>query len=110
MQTPILVGHLLFGCVDNGVLTCFDSQTGAIQYSERLGEGGQGFTASPVACSGKLYFPSEVGRVYVVEAGSKFSVLATNRLEETCMATPAVSDGTIFFRTRENLVAIGAKR
>ncbi|MGH7972638.1 MAG: PQQ-binding-like beta-propeller repeat protein, partial [Limisphaerales bacterium] len=109
MQTPILVGNYLYACLDNGVLTCFDSGTGKIQYSERLGDGGQGFTASPVSCGGKLYFASEVGKVYVVAAEPKLSVLATNRLEETCMATPAISDGTLFFRTREHLVAIGRK-
>ncbi|HVV74070.1 MAG TPA: PQQ-binding-like beta-propeller repeat protein [Verrucomicrobiae bacterium] len=109
MQTPILVGDYLFGCLDSGVLTCFESHTGEIQFSERLGDGGQGFTASPVSCGGKLYFPSEVGKVYVVAATPKLSVLATNRLEETCMASPAISDGALFFRTREHLVAIGGK-
>jgi outer membrane protein assembly factor BamB len=28
-------------------------------------------------------------------------------LPETCMATPAISDGTLFFRTRHQLIAIG---
>lgn len=107
MQTPILVGDYLYACLDSGVLSCFDSATGAIQYSQRLGDGGQGFTASPVACDGKIYFPSELGNVFVVSASPSFSVLATNRLEETCMATPAVSAGTLFFRARDHLVAIG---
>jgi outer membrane protein assembly factor BamB len=107
MQTPILLGDFVYGCVDNGVLTCFDARSGTIQYSERLGSGGQGFTASPVAGDGKLYFPSELGNVFVVAAGPKFSVLATNRLAETCMSSPAASGGTLFFRTRSHLVAIG---
>jgi len=110
MQTPILVGDYLYACFDTGVLTCFDARTGAIQFGERLGDGGQGFTASPVASGGHLYFPSEVGTVYVVEAAPKLSVVATNRLEETCMATPAVSNGVLLFRTRDHLLAIGNKR
>jgi outer membrane protein assembly factor BamB len=107
MQTPILVGDYLYGCLDNGVVTCFAAETGKIQYSERLGDGSQGFTASPVAGDHKIYFTSELGNVFVLPVEKTFSVIATNRLGETCMATPAVSGGTLFFRTREHLLAIG---
>jgi outer membrane protein assembly factor BamB len=109
MQTPIVVGTLLFACLDSGILTCFDARTGAVQYSERLGGGGQGFTASPVASDGKLFFASETGSVFVVPATNRFSVLATNAMHETCMATPALSAGNLFIRTRSHLVAIGSK-
>jgi outer membrane protein assembly factor BamB len=107
MQTPILVGDFLYGCVDNGILTCFDAKSGAVQYSERLGNGSEGFTASPVSDGRNLYFTSEVGDVYVVPADGKFSVAATNILNETCLSTAAVSDGTLFYRTRHELLAIG---
>jgi hypothetical protein len=45
--------------------------------------------------------------VYVVRAGEKFSIAATNKLGETFMSTPALAEGTLFFRTREQLIAIG---
>jgi outer membrane protein assembly factor BamB len=109
MQTPIVVGDHVYGCLDNGVLTCFDTRSGAIRYNERLGDGGEGFTASPVSDGRHLYFASEVGNIYVVPAAEKFSVIATNRLNETCMATPAISEGAIFFRTRSKLIAVGSK-
>jgi len=109
MQTPIIVGDHLYGCFDNGVLTCFDAKTGAISYGERLGSGSEGFTASPVSDGRHLFFTSELGSVYVVPADGKFSVVATNSLTETCMASPAISGGTVFFRTREQLVAVGKK-
>ncbi len=109
MQTPIVIGAQLYGCSDNGVLTCFNAQTGSIQYSHRLGSGSEGFTASPVSDGRHLYISSELGNVYVVPAGTEFAVTATNHLGETCMATPALSGGTLFFRTREHLVAVGPK-
>src|SRR5437879_6276614 len=109
MQTPILIGDHLFGCNDYGVLTCFDARTGAIQYSERLGNGSEGFTSSPISDGRHLYFASEVGHVYVVPAADQFSVAATNNLAETCMASPTICDGTLFYRTREQIVAIGRK-
>jgi outer membrane protein assembly factor BamB len=79
-------------------------------YKERLGAGGDGFTASPVASDGRLYFTSEEGSVFVVKPGASFSVLATNQMGEICMATPAISEGTIFFRTQGHVVALGGQK
>jgi outer membrane protein assembly factor BamB len=107
MQTPILVGNALFGCTDGGLLTRFDAKTGAIQYGERLSKSGEGFTASPVSDGKHVYFTSEQGKVFVVPAEGPFSVAATNELGETCMATPALVSGTLYFRTRTKLMAIG---
>jgi outer membrane protein assembly factor BamB len=109
MQTPILVGDLLYSCTDNGVLTCFDAKSGEIKYSERLSTEGQGFTASPVSDGRHLFFPSETGKVFVIPVGPRFSIAAQNSLTETCMATPALSDGALFFRTRGHLVCIKGK-
>ena len=110
MQTPIVVGDYVYGCLDNGVLVCFNTRTGTIAYSERIGNGGEGFTASPVSDGRHLYFASEIGNVYVIPAAAKFSVVATNKLGGTCMASPALSDGTLFFRTREHVVAIASRK
>ena len=35
-------------------------------------------------------------------------LVATNDLHETCLATPAMANGTLFFRTRGKLIAVGA--
>jgi outer membrane protein assembly factor BamB len=110
MQTPLVLDGRLYGCTDYGLVTAFDARTGRILFSERLPGGGQGFTASPVAADGKLYFTGEQGDVFVLRAGDSFSILATNRLGETCMATPAIAAGTLFFRTRDHLVAVGSAR
>jgi outer membrane protein assembly factor BamB len=106
MQTPIVVGDFLYACFDAGILTCFDARSGQIRYSERLASGSQGFTASPVAADGKIYVTSEIGNVFVIPASGTFSILATNSMQETCMATPAISAGTLLFRTRSKLVAV----
>ena len=108
MQTPIVVGDFLYGCVDNGIVTCFEAKSGAVRYSERLGNGAEGFTASPVSDGRHLYFTSEIGNVYVIPATARFWVAATNSLGETCLSTAALSDGTLFYRTRHELLAIGA--
>lgn len=107
MQTPLVYKGLLYNCRDNGVLSVYEAKTGRRLYQQRLGEGGSGFTASPVGADGKVYFTSEEGEVFVVKAGPDFELLARNRLGEVALATPAVSEGVLFFRTRGHLMAVG---
>ncbi len=87
-------------------MTCFEARTGKQVYKERLGGGG-GYTASPVAADGKIYFIGEESGVRVVRAGPKFEVLAVNPLGDACMATPAISDGMILVRTQHYLLGLG---
>ncbi len=108
MQTPLVYDGLLYVCRDNGVLGCYRARTGEELYRERVGAGKSGFSASAVAADGKLYFTSEVGDVVVVQAGPEFKKLATNSLGEIAMASPAISEGVLYFRTRGHVVAIGA--
>ncbi len=108
MQTPIVVGDLLFACNDAGVVSCFDAATGAVKFYYRLSAGGQGFTASPVSDGRHLYLTTEQGVVFVLAAATSYSRVATNELHETCLATPAIADGTLFFRTRGKVIAVGA--
>ncbi len=109
MQTPLVYGEYLYVCRDNGALYCYDAESGKEVYSVRLGTGRTGFTASGVAAGGKIYYTSEEGDVYVVRAGKEFTVLATNAMGEVCMATPAISEGKLFYRTQGHVVAIGEK-
>ncbi len=107
MQTPIVVGDLAYFGFDNGVVTAFDWRSGDRVAQQRLGRGASGFTASPVAAAGRIYMNSEDGDVYVIEAGEELNEIAVNELGETLMATPAISDGVIYFRARRHLIAVG---
>ncbi len=106
MQTPLVYGGNLYCCRDSGIMACYDAATGKKKYRERLADG-VGFTASPVAADGKVYFTSEEGDVYVVMAGDDYTLMAKNPLGEICMATPAISDGTLYFRTKGHVIAVG---
>lgn len=108
MPTPIVYDNYLYTCTNAGVVTCFKAQTGKQVYRERLGGEG-GYTASPVAADGKLYFTSEESDVRVLRAGPKFELLAVNPLGDPCVSTPAISDGMIFIRTQHYLFGIGRK-
>jgi outer membrane protein assembly factor BamB len=108
MPTPILYGDYLYTCSNDGLATCYEAKTGKQIYRERL-RGKNGYTASPVAADGRLYFTSEAGDVAVVKAGPSFQILVKNQMDDVCMATPAISDGLIFFRTQHFLYGIGRR-
>jgi outer membrane protein assembly factor BamB len=64
------------------------------------------YYASPLAADGKIYVTNEDGVVTVLAAKPSFQVLATNDVGERTLASPAVSDRTIFLRSDEHLWAI----
>jgi outer membrane protein assembly factor BamB len=106
MPTPLIYGNYLYVLSNQGVLDCYDLQTGGEIYRQRISHRGGGFSASPVAADGKIYLPSEDGEMFVVKAGPKFEGLATNSMGELIMATPAISDGKMFVRSQHYVFAI----
>jgi outer membrane protein assembly factor BamB len=105
--TPIAYGEHLYVCADNGIFSAYNLKTGELIYQQRLPSS---FSASPVAADGKLYMPSEDGEVFVVKAGPKFELLATNPMGESLMATPAISEGVIYVRSQKFLYSIGERK
>jgi outer membrane protein assembly factor BamB len=103
MQTPLIFGDYLYNLQVNGALTCYHALTGQVMYKENLVGA---FSASGVAAEDRLYFTSEEGSIYVVKAGPEFKLLAVNALNDICMATPALSENSIYFRTRHFLIAV----
>ncbi|MEM8996136.1 MAG: PQQ-binding-like beta-propeller repeat protein [Acidobacteriota bacterium] len=110
LQTPLVYGDEVYAGRGNGGLRVFDAKTGEERYKARI-DRGMGFTASPVAADGKVYFTSENGDVHVIEAGPgpELNTLAVNPLNELAMATPAIADGVLYFRGRRHLFAVGHK-
>ena len=60
-----------------------------------------------MASDGKIYLASEDGDVFVVKAGPKYELLATNGVGEVMMATPAISDGLVIVRGLKHVFAFG---
>lgn len=105
MSTPVVYGDLLYLGNSNGVVRCFHAKTGEKLFEERLGTE-SGIIASLIAADGKIYCASENGIVYVLRAGPNFKLLAANLMSEPVLATPAISQGVLYFRTTQRLVAI----
>ncbi len=102
--STIVVGDELYYVSDGGVATCADAKTGEAHWSERLGGG---FSASPMAAEGRIYFQNETGDGFVVKAGKTYQLLSKNSLEERSLASYAVADEMLFVRTDGHLWKIG---
>jgi outer membrane protein assembly factor BamB len=105
--TPLVLDDLLYVADNRGILTCYVAKTGEEMYRNPIGGDISSYSASPVAADGKLYFTDEYGNIHIVKAGPEYEHLATNKMDEICMATPAISGKTLFIRARRNLYAIG---
>jgi outer membrane protein assembly factor BamB len=105
--SPLLVGNELYIVTDAGIATCLDAATGRRHWQQRLkGE----YSASPLYAGGRIYFLNEDGATTVVAPGTQFRTLATNTLDGLTLASPAISNGSIFIRTASHLYRIAASR
>ena len=112
VPSPVLDGDYLYIVNDMvAVATCFEAQTGKVMSQGHLGQARrEGFSASPVAADGKIFFTNDDGETFVLKAGPAFKLLHINRLNEQVHASPALVDGRWYFRTRKHLIAIGKKK
>ena len=59
-----------------------------------------------MAVDGKVFVTNDDGETFVMAAGKEFKLLHVNRLNEPVLASPALVDGTWYFRTHGHLIAI----
>jgi len=107
MPTPLIYQDVLYVLSNAGLFDAYTLATGDEVYRQRIEHGGSGFSASPVAASGRIYLSSEDGDVFVLRSGAKFELLARNPMGEALMATPAIAGNTLFVRGEKHLFAVG---
>jgi outer membrane protein assembly factor BamB len=109
VPSPIVYGDQLYTVNDMAsIVTSFDAPTGKVLWQGRLGVAQrEGFSASPVAVDGKVFFTNDQGETFVLRAGPTFELLRTNRIGESTLASPALVDGRWYIRTDRSLFAIG---
>jgi outer membrane protein assembly factor BamB len=106
MPSPVMVDGLLFMVTDGGIGTCLELATGKQLWQERLG--GE-FSASPLYADGRVYFFNQTGTSVVLKPSATYEVLATNKLDDGFMASPAVSGKAFILRTKSHLYRIEEK-
>jgi len=103
--SPVLVDGLIYAPSDRGVAICLEAATGEVVWQERLG--GE-YSASPIYADGRIYFFSHDDEATVIEPGRIMKVLARNRLDAGCMASPAVVGRALIVRTKTHVYRIEA--
>jgi hypothetical protein len=93
------------------VAECFELQTGKLVWEERLkGRAAKSDNWSSMMLAGdRIYSIDQSGEAFVLQASPKFTVLATNAVGETTMASLVPSDDEIFIRTYQHLWCVGKK-
>jgi len=99
-SSQLVLGEKLFLIGDAGTATLLDAATGKAVGQKRLhGE----FSASPILADGRIYASNQAGETFVFSAENPLEILATNTLDDGCMASPAVFDRAIYLRTKSHL-------
>ena len=109
VPSPLLSGNRLYLVNDMAsIVTCFDARRGELLWQGRLGRANrEGFSASPVAVDGKVFFTNDLGETFVIRDASEFEILHVNELHAKTLASPALVDGRWYFRTNRELLSIG---
>lgn len=109
VPSPLVQGDYLYTINDMAsIVSCHNARTGEIVGQLRLGEARrEGFSASPVAVEGKVYFTNDDGETFVLSAAPDFRLLHVNRLGAPMLASPALVDGRWYFRTAGHLLCVG---
>lgn len=109
-----LVEHdgVLYVVADTGKLYAFDSENGDELWDYSLGTVGKG---SPVIADGKMYVMEVNGNIHILkpsrEKCESLSHVTLNAADgeglDEIYASPAISDGRVFFVTRDRTICIG---
>lgn len=104
--SPLHYRGLVFTVKDGGIFQALDARTGKPTKQGRL-EASDDYYASPVAGDGKVYVIDVQGRLTVISAQDKWTILHTANLGDDAYATPAIVDGRIYLRTSRHLYCFG---
>ena len=109
LACPLIVGDCVYRVHKPGILKCWKLSTGELLFDERLP--GVSFLASPIATAdGRIYLASG-NKGYVLKAGPKLEILATNTIQSGGDDGPsaALSGGRLFLKSSNQLICVGKK-
>lgn len=110
IPTPVAYRGGIYVLQDNGIISRLDAKTGEVSFKARLSSSnGADFTTSPWAYEGNVFFASEQGDTFVVDAAEEYKLIRTNSLDDLIMASPAIVQDRLLLRTAKKLYSIRAK-
>ena len=110
IPAPLVYNDVVFLIRSGGIATSLNAKTGKVIKQARLTGALEDFYSSPIGVDGKVYIASEHGKVVVLSATGDWQILAINDFDADIYATPAISEGSMYTRTRHALYAIGSRK
>ncbi len=107
--SPLVVNGRMFVVKGGGISSCFRTEDGQPLWSQKRIDNTGEYFASPIYGDGKIYVVGENGYVVVLKDSPSLEILSVNDLGESCLATPAIAGGRIYFRTRTQLLCFEQK-
>ena len=107
VPSPVLYdGLLFFNQSSQARWSCVDAGTGEV-FVDRVKLPGQfGIYASPVAADGRIFVTDRNGTTLVLNRGKELKILATNKLDDSFHASPALVGKQLFLRGRRFLYCL----
>jgi outer membrane protein assembly factor BamB len=103
VPSPVAVDGLFFMTTGRGRIVCMDATSGAVVWTE----GGPRCYASLVASGHRVYALGRDGTMQIVAAERSYRLLGSCSLGEGSDATPALGNGRLYIRGRNNLWCLG---
>ena len=107
IPAPLVYQDVFYMVRSGGVITSLNVSTGALLKEGRTREALGEYEASPIAADGKVFLTSGEGKITVLKAAAQWEVLGVNELGSEIRATPALSGGRIYVRTRDAVYCFG---
>lgn len=110
VPSPVLYdSHLYFLKKNSGILSCFNARTGQAHFGPERLAGVKNVYASPVGANGRIYVTGRQGNTIVLKVGPTLEILASNSLDDSFDASPAIVDGELYLRGHRSLYCISEK-
>ena len=109
IPAPLIYKNVFYMVKDGGIITSLDAETGRPLKEGRTEQAIGEYHASPVAADDKIFLANVDGKITVLKASGQWEILGVNDIGEEIHATPALSGGRIYVRTRSAVYCFGAK-
>ena len=110
IPAPLVYNGVYYMVRSGGIITSLNPANGELLKQGRTRDALGEYYASPVAAGDMVFLSSLEGKITVLKAAAKWETISVNDLDEEIHATPALSDGRIYVRTRGSLYCFGEAR
>jgi hypothetical protein len=104
-SSPLLYQGFIYIVGGRGEITCIEAASGKVVYKDKI-SGSGGVWSSAWAFNDKIFVLDEKGVTHVINAGEKFELLYSNKLNDKFWASVAMTDNSIVFRGVEQVFCV----